>query len=460
VEKVLTWDDLPQKIEACWDAVKLLNGDQVSDVIANETTQNNKLNVLELHCGVAVNPDPHVPDEENPYPSDYLIEKHENVDVLLRGDENSLFHTNNPMLDEQAGEFAITTGEIPIDPSQSLGDGNSYPTGAVFGYSPDVLKAEGVAGVALQTLQVVQALHEQISEVNVQKTLVNFPQDFEDHPFQTKYVRFAPSPTLANVEVMQIFTETDVFPGIPFDLTRGYLPPGWTLGIWDYDSSTFTDLLFSAGLQVRPSLGSYDPRQQLGLGGRQGNLASTSLVRALDYPLERKHLRDDKTRKDIAVKFVWPQLTYEEKQDILREYATGPLLAPEGSRGPSEVQNQFRDSYLTPMRSASGQLRNVVIPVWHVNNSTQPFATDPEVAADYPVQTPYIIGGKSFPPPGDDAPPDVQTVQLIDFRSRFNQNERGLAKLTDTSQATFREIREIRARLHELEDWRLRSAQQ
>jgi len=112
------------------------------------------------------------------------------------------------------------------------------------------------------------------------------------------------------------------------------------------------------------------------------------------------------------------------------------------------------------MRSASGRLRNVTIPVWHVNNPTSQFATDPEVAEDYPVQTPYIIGGKSFPPPGDDAPPDVQTVQLIDFRSRFNQNERGLAKLTDTSQATFREIREIRARLHELEDWRLRSAQQ
>ena len=460
VEKVLTWDDLPQKIEACWDAVKLLNGDQVSDVIANETTQNNKLHVLELHCGVAVNPDPHIPDEENPYPSDYLIEKHENVDVLLRGDENSKFHTNNPLIDEQAGEFEIATGVIPIDPSQSLGDGNSYPTGAVFGYSPDVLNAEGVAGVALQTLQVVQALHDQISEVKVEKTLVNFPQDFEDHPFQTKYVRFAPSPTLANVEVMQIFTEEDVFPAIPFDLTRGYLPPGWSLGIWNYSSSTFTDLLFDGGYPLRPSLGSYDPRLQLGLGGGQGNPASISLVRALDYPMERKDLRDDKTRKDIAVKFVWPQLTYDEKQDIMREYATGPLLAPEGRTGPNDVQEQFRDLYLDPMRSASGRLRNVVIPVLHVNNSNQQGATDPEVAADYPVQTPYIIGGKSFPPPGDDAPPDVQTVQLIDFRSRFNQNERGLAKLTDTSQATFREIREIRARLHELEDWRLRSALQ
>jgi hypothetical protein len=176
--------------------------------------------------------------------------------------------------------------------------------------------------------------------------------------------------------------------------------------------------------------------------------------------MERKGLRDDKTRKDIAVRFVWPQLTYDEKQEILREYATGPLLAPEGPLTVGSVHNQFRDLYLHPMRSASGRLRNVIIPVWHVNNSEQSGATDPEVAADYPVQTPYIIGGKSFPPPGADAPPDVNTVQFIDFRSRFSQNERGLAKLTDTSQATFREIREIRARLHELEDWRLRSAQQ
>jgi hypothetical protein len=408
-----------------------------------------------------VNPDPHVPDEENPYPSDYLIEKHENVDVLLRGDENSKFHTKNPMLDEQVGEFGITTGEIPIDPSLPIGEGNSYSTGAVFGYTPEVLNAEGVAGVALQTLQVVQALHEQISEVKVQKTLVNFPQDFEGHPFQTKYVRFAPSPTLANVEVMQIFTETDVYPGIPFDLTRGYLPPGWTLGTWDYGSSTFTDMLFNGGQQLRPSLGSYDPRLQLGLGGDlNGTPASTSLVRALDYPKERKDLRDDKTRQDIAVMFVWPQLTYDEKQEILREYATGPLLAPEGPLTAGDVHTQFRDLYLNPMRSESGQLRNVVIPVWHANNPESPWATDPEVAQDYPPQTPYIIGGKSFPPPGDDAPPDVNTVQFIDFRSRFSQNERGLAKLTDTSQATFREIREIRARLHELEDWRLRSAQQ
>jgi hypothetical protein len=118
-------------------------------------------------------------------------------------------------------------------------------------------------------------------------------------------------------------------------------------------------------------------------------------------------------------------LTYDEKQEILREYATGPLLAPEGPRTAGDVHTQFRDLYLHPMRSESGQMRNVVIPVWHFNNPTNQFATDFEVADDYPVQTPYIIGGKSFPPPGDDAPPDVNTVQFTrrgSFPEDFLQN--------------------------------------
>ena len=165
----------------------------------------------------------------------------------------------------------------------------------------------------------------------------------------------------------------------------------------------------------------------------------------LHYPNHLLFLRDDTKRDDVAIRFMWPTYSAEQKQSVYTDYSVSPVLGIESDssfRNPQTYKNAFVNMYLRPFRS----------PLSQASVAPLDFLDSPE---DYleSATLPYIVGREIIIDAG------LKQVELIDFRSRFTQLRLSVESLTSQTNALFRTERLVTASLNELEDWRNRSSQ-